>query len=398
MKKYEEIFLKLMKKACLNCLVELDLNNFNEWDSVHKLSDIHQVSPMIYDACHIYIEPEQLKVLWKRQMFMQTTMQIQRTIEFTKMYCLLNENSIKALVFKGIICRNTYPKCDLRISGDEDILIKSSDLLKVDQIFTEKGYVRDKEIVEGIDEVGYRNLKNGSYIEVHTRLFGLDSVYSFLNDEFNDVFNNSIDIEIDGINYSTFEPTTHLFYLFTHAYKHFVHGGFGLRQVSDMMMFMHKYGSMIDYDRLNSLLHKYHFEFFWFNLLDIAEKYLGYSYELSNYSRSTLSLDSNALLVDLLDSGIFGQSTMERKHSANMTLSALDNSSMTTSIFKSLFPSIGYIKSNFEYVNKCILLLPIGYIHRIINYLKNRKIKNASSSIELGKKRIELLKKYDLVK
>lgn len=398
MKKYEEIFLKLMKKSLLNRLVELDINDFDEWDSVRQLSDIHQVSPMIYDACHTYIQPEQLKLFWKRQMFMQTAMQIQRTIEFSKMYSLLKENDIKSLVFKGIICRNTYPKSDLRISGDEDILIKSSDLLKVDQIFTEKGYVRDKEIVEGIDEVGYRNLKNGSYIEVHTKLFGDDSVYSFLNDEFNDVFETSIDIEIDGVNYSTFETTTHLFYLFTHAYKHFVHGGFGLRQVSDMMMFMHKYGNLIDYIKLNSLLNKYHFESFWFNLLDIAEKYLGYSYELSNYTRSSLKLDSSDLLADLLDSGIFGQSTMERKHSANMTLSALDNSSTTTSIFKSLFPSVSYIKNNYEYVNKCILLLPIGYIHRILNYLKNRKNNHASSSIEIGKKRIELLKKYDLVK
>ena len=398
MKKYEEIFIKLMKKSLLNRIVELEFNDFNEWDNVRQLSEIHQVSPMIYDAGHIYIEPEQLKLFWKRQMFMQTTMQIQRTIEFSKMYNLLKENDIKALVFKGIICRNTYPKSDLRISGDEDILIKSNDLLKVDQIFTEKGYVRDKEILEGIDEVGYRNLKNGSYIEVHTKLFGDDSVYSFLNDEFNDVFETSIDIEIDGVSYSTFETTTHLFYLFTHAYKHFVHGGFGLRQVSDMMMFMHKYGNMIDYIKLNSLLNKYHFESFWFNLLDIAEKYLGYSYELSNYTRSSLKLDSSDLLADLLDSGIFGQSSMERKHSANMTLSALDNSSTTTSIFKSLFPSVSYIKNNYEYVNKCILLLPIGYIHRILNYLKNRKNNHASSSIEIGKKRIELLKKYDLVK
>ena len=49
-------------------------------------------------------------------------------------------------------------------------------------------------------------------------------------------------------------------------------------------------------------------------------------------------------------------------------------------------------------VMECILLLPIGYIHRIFNYLKNKKKNNANSSIEIGKKRIELLKKYDLVK
>ncbi|MGN1344108.1 MAG: nucleotidyltransferase family protein [Traorella sp.] len=397
MKTSEKVFLEIMKKALAAQPLDSSFEDFKEWNEVYQLSETHQVAPLIYEASYKYIQPNEIKQIWKRQMMIQTTLQIQRTMEFKRIYSILLENNICPFVFKGIICRNTYPNPDLRISNDEDILIKKEDLLKVNQIFLDLGYEADKKLSEDSDEIGYHHLKNGSYIEVHTELFAHDSVYSFLNDEFKDVFNDTYEVSINEMTYYTFKPTLSLFYLFTHAYKHFVHGGFGLRQVSDMMMFMNKYADEIDYDLLNSWMKKYHFESFWFNLLDIAEKYLGFSFVQVHYHPSQLKLDSNDLLCDLLDSGIYGKSSMERLHSSNMTLSALNHTSVSQSIFNSLFPSISYIKNHYAYVDKCILLLPIGYIHRMINYLKNKKQNKASNSIELGKKRIELLKKYELI-
>ena len=232
-------------------------------------------------------------------------------------------------------------------------------------------------------------------------MFSKDSVYSFLNNEFNDVFNHSIEIDIDSCSFLTFDYTDHLFYLFCHSYKHFVHGGFGIRQLCDMIQYMKKYSSYIDYDEYNKKIYKYNFQDLWYNLLDIAEKYLGFSYEEVDYSKPNISLDSNDLLIDLLDSGIFGRSTLERTHSSTMTLNALkdNHSSMLSNILHSLFPDYKYMKSQYKYLNNNPYLLPFSYIQRIISYLiKKKKSKEKNNSISLGKHRIELLKKYKLIK
>ena len=84
---------------------------------------------------------------------------------------------------KGIVCRNLYPKPDLRPSGDEDLLIPEKDFAAVDAYFMRKGFVRDKETAmpDGIkdgdvpEEMGYIHPKTGAFYEIHTRLFSTES-------------------------------------------------------------------------------------------------------------------------------------------------------------------------------------------------------------------------------
>ena len=65
---------------------------------------------------------------------------------------------------------------------------------------------------------------------------------------------------------------------------------------------------------------------FCINLLDIGERYLGFSYEASGAVRAAKKLhpDSEALLIDILDAGSFGKSSAGRIHSANITLYAAE--------------------------------------------------------------------------
>ena len=66
------------------------------------------------------------------------------------------------------------------------------------------------------------------------------------------------------------------------------------------------------------LCEEYHMMCFCINLLDIGERYLGFSYEASGAVRATKKLrpDSEALLIDILDAGSFGKSSAGRIHSA----------------------------------------------------------------------------------
>jgi hypothetical protein len=111
------------------------------------------------------------------------------------------------------------------------------------------------------------------------------------------------------------------------------------------------------------------------------------------------------LLEDLLDSGIYGGSTMARRHSANITLSAAQSGKRNTifSLRNSLFPELSYMKSRYPWVKRTPMLLPFAWMVRIVQYLGNRKnfdtldTSDTKTSLEIGMERVELLRKYRII-
>lgn len=399
MNKEELILLDTLKCAISNESVDsLELTP-EEAFNILNLAQIHHIAPLIYDKIYMYI-PAQIQALWKSNISQQIVIQVIRTDNFIKLYQDMLDHDLIPLVFKGIVCRNIYPNPDLRISGDEDLLIQKKDQKRMDEYLISKGFNREGDYDDTKDEIGYRHQTLNLYLEIHTSLFSLHSPYAFLNDYFQNVFDNKIALTIQNQKFYTFNHTQHLIYLLAHSYKHFVHGGFGLRQVCDMLMFMHTYGEYINYDEVDAFMEKYSLDCFWSNLLDIARTYLGFDENKAHYQVHDNNIDSNDLLIDLLQSGIFGASTSERKHSSNMTLEAIgsNNTSTFKSIMKSLFPDTNYIQSTYNYTKKYPILLPIGYIHRILSYIFNKKEKSGTAVVEIGRQRIALLKKYKIIK
>ena len=98
-----------------------------------------------------------------------------------------------------------------------------------------------------------------------------------------------------------------------------------------------------------------------------------------------------------------GNIDANRIHSSNITLGAVAAKGRYRSlagIFQSLFPSASYIKKMFPYVSRCPLLLPIGWLHRIFNYMVSSKRDerlDALTTLKIGKERVELLRKYGVI-
>ena len=141
---------------------------------------------------------------------------------------------------------------------------------------------------------------------------------------------------------------------------------------------------------------------FCINLLDIGERYLGFSYEASGAVRAAKKLhpDSEALLIDILDAGSFGKSSAGRIHSANITLYAAETGMekhTAGGIWKSLVPEASYMKNKYPYAARYPFLLPAAYVERILKWLGQGE-KGQKLSIEVGAGRVELLKKYDMIR
>ena len=280
-----------------------------QWNHLFVLAAQHSLLSAVYDVVGKTPEfaelPDELRRQVKTQAMQSVLQQVSRTARFLSDEKELTQLGVQPLVMKGIVCRNLYPKPDLRPSGDEDLLIPEKDFAAVDAYFMRKGFVRDKETAmpDGIkdgdvpEEMGYIHPKTGAFYEIHTRLFSTESsAYSYLNRAFSDVFAHPSKVEVRGQSIFTLEETHHLFYLLCHSFKHFLHGGVGIRQICDMVQMIRVYGRKIDWEMFWQLCEEYHMTCFCINLLDIGERYLGFSYEASGAVRAAKKLHPLSLI------------------------------------------------------------------------------------------------------
>lgn len=402
-------FLSLLKSSLKNEKYDGEKIDFEDLVYIYKMSEIHHVVPMIYNAAYnedFFKECDaNFQAMFKSSAFRYIFSQIQRTNHFLEVYKKLIEKNIKILVFKGIIFRNMYNNPDDRISSDEDILIKKEDYEKIKEFFLSEGF----EFIDKGEECAYFSKSTGLCIEVSTSLFSHESkAYGHLNKLFEDVFEKSIKINIDKIDILTLSHEQHLIYIVFHNMKHFLTGGFGIRQVADFSKYIETYGEYINWEKFWLDLKDLNYDTFALNLIEISLKYLGFNNDKITYPDNITSFDelqnsqkyyinSESLINDILDAGVFGASTMDRKHTALMTLDAVEDKKKSNRL-KAVFPNVNYLKDNYTYLQKYPILLPVAWGQRILSYLKKNKTSSYINTMELGKQRIELLKEYKIIK
>ena len=412
MEKVNLQFLDLLKSSLNNDDYEGGDIDSQDLKQIYNLAQMHHVVPMIYGVLHneefFKNADENFKMMFKQVAFRLVVSQIQRSNRFLELYKILKEKNIEAIVFKGIIFRNMYNNPDDRMSSDEDILVKKEDYEKLKDILCGEGL----EFIEKEgNECAYLCRNTGLCIEVSTSLFSNESkAYGHLNRLFDDIFEKSITINIDGVDLKTLSHEQHLIYIVFHNMKHFLHGGFGIRQVADFSKYIETYGQFIDWEKFWSDLKILNYDTFALNLIDISLKYLGFDYTKAIYPKGVRDfniiinskdyyINSDDLISDILSAGVFGGSTKERKHTALMTLNAVEDQK-NGNRFKAIFPSVDYLKGNYTYLQKHPILLPIAWTQRIFSYIKRNKNNTTSyiNTMELGKQRIELLKEYKIIK
>ena len=146
---------------------------------------------------------------------------------------------------------------------------------------------------------------------------------------------------------------------------------------------------------------------FFANVHAIGEKYLTFDPEKAHYPKvwQGICVDETDMLMDLLDSGIYGNANMSRKHSSNMTLDAVvadkNGKKAGNTVLKSLFPSAKKLEGRYPYLKKHPILLPIAWTDRILKYRKETVAGGdnaAADSVKIGNQRIELMKEYGIIK
>lgn len=382
-------------------------------EELYRLAAVHLMVPAVYETIRkdrLLDRQEYAGIAgaFKRQTIREVFLQTQRAEGFLDIYRKLCHAGIRPLVVKGIVCRSFYALSDYRVSSDEDMLLLPEDFPVCDNLLLENGFSRENVDTRALPhEIPYINRTNGVYLELHFSLFPESSgAYGHLNEEFRDVFSRCVSVEVQGTAVWTLHPTDHLFYLICHSFKHFLHGGFGIRQLCDMVMMAEHDGKEIDWDSIGEKLQRLHMDSFWAALAQTGRVWLGFDWGKAEYKQELQSADVGyeELLLDILNSGIYGDSSAARKHSSNITLAAAETGKKSTlhAMKKSLFPELDYMRRGYGFLERYPWLLPAAWAMRIGKYLVNRKSDRAASGepsaeLEIGRERVALLKKYRII-
>jgi hypothetical protein len=384
-----------------------------EWDNLFQMARIHNVLPLFYEA--VFAAPsaqaaQPVLAAARRPVTRQVVMQTRQTSEFLELNRRLQAAGIHPLVVKGIICRNLYHEPDHRPSGDEDVLIPPEQFDECHRVLTEFGMqtaMLPDEMANAY-EVPYTKPGSPLYIELHKHLFPPQSdAYGDMNRFFAGVHDRAVAEELPEGTVYTLESTDHLFYLICHAFKHFLHSGFGIRQVCDIVLYANAYGSRVDWLQILENCKCLHAEKFAAALFQIGSKHLVFDPDCASYPEvwRQIQVDEMPMLEDLLCGGLYGDSSMSRKHSSNITLDAVvaqkQGRKAKNAVIASAFPSVTALETRYPYLKKHPYLLPAAWGSRLLEYARksgHSQDNNASEALKIGNERVELMKEYGILK
>jgi hypothetical protein len=230
----------------------LEALSSSDWDVLIELSGRYGIAPLLYHRLitfHPGILIPESAIGRLRQAYLESVARNMGLYhELGKLQGILRQDNISVIALKGVhLATAVYRNIALRPMGDVDLLVKQTDLLRVQEILVEQGYIASK------DEIGcaqehlppYRK-KDSLAVEIHFHIVGPP-------------FSLRVDVEklwvraqmssIQGIEVLTFCPEDLLLHLCMHAGFHHAFDN-GIRPLFDISHTIEHYAEELDWEQL----------------------------------------------------------------------------------------------------------------------------------------------------
>lgn len=325
-------------------------------------------------------------------------LQASLTASVTKIYSIygvvdkLEKSGISCCTLKGISNSVLYPNPDYRTSADVDLLIDDKDKEKALELLSKNGFYYDKESTDHY-EIVCRNAK-GETIELHTKLYDdlrCDVLFGG-NSGISETFTKK---QIPNyFNITTLGVNDGAIYNFLHCVKHFLGSGVGIRQITDVLLYVHRFWNEMDREKFISELKRMKYDAF-FNVCQyIGKVYLGISPVGEIYTENEKIIETaSKLLEDIENGGVFGRDKEERRNFyykyMNRVLQEKQIKQKPTffgkikSFLKAAFVKKKVLYVKYPYLKKWPILLPYAWLHRGISYILGRKDEKQNCDIRM---------------
>lgn len=349
-------FIKIVRAGLDNSFnVLLDELNI---DDIYNLARSHQVSGIVYSGAinlgidsnltsmqKLYVAAVSELTMHERQMSVLSTI--------SKRF---DEESIDYMPLKGSVVKQYYPKPEMRIMGDIDILVKVEDFARIKSIMESLGAA---EKYESDHEYVWCTSSN-VIVEFHKMLVPT------YNEIYCDFFKSGWDKAIKNNNSSrhAMSKENEFVYTFTHFAKHYRAGGIGVRQLCDIWLMLSTLS--LDNNYLKDSFIKLGLFEFYENVLRTLEVWF-----CEAEPDKITDMISNTIILG----GSFG--THKSKTNALVVRSAEGKKNVKKArllMFKvKVFPPVKFIAFKYTFLKSKPWLLPVAWVMRWFDVVFNRR-------------------------
>lgn len=309
------IFFLLLRSGMYGTPIPEDqLPDSIDWKFIISLAKRHTVTGLIIDS--ISLLPENLRpaapLSGKLDEFALRIIRSNALLDkaAVKLVTFLNQHDISGVLLKGQgVARSYYPVPQLRQCGDIDFYVGKKQYRPAINLCREH-LLHDKH-AGGVNHQHFHFVLDNVHIEIHRIA---SKVYTPVKGRrFQQWVVEQLEHSADRRNL-TFGDTQiilpsydfDVLYVFYHAWRHFITGGIGLRQLCDWALILHTHYDDIDIAKLKDNLRRFGLTKGWKLFACIAVKYLGVSPDRIPFYEPAYSVKSEKIFDEILRNGNFG--------------------------------------------------------------------------------------------
>lgn len=348
---YEQKYLIHLLSSVLHDIQPQNPQECLDWEKLYKLSAWHCVSNMVFYSINRLngSQKPSREVMMKFQNDCKKAIAREATqhIALEQLLKTFEENSIPCIPLKGSLIKYLYPRPDMRLMADVDILIKEEQAEQVKKRMLTLGYTLEHQC--GNHDVYYR--KPFMNVEIHRRLIDEDSPYSSYLDK---IWDRAV--LKSGCQY-TYRLSHEDFYIYLliHLTKHYAGGGTGIRSFMDLWVYNKRYKAEMNWNNIEAELEKVGLREFSQNVSGLGEAWFGRGQSNDLFEEMTEYIFS---------SGTYGT----QKHSvvSFMAVRANKKSLSAKHIYwlKMFFPPVEILKRSYPVLTTRPFLLPVCWVQR----------------------------------
>lgn len=226
--------LQLIKSAITGKAAVIS-DNFNI-DTAFAVIRKHHIVPLAYEGaalCGISKDGQTMQAMFRE--YCRSSFINDGQLRAVRDLCeAFDENGIDYLPIKGCNIKKLYPKPELRVMGDADILIRTEQYGKIIPVMEKLGYTAE---LESNHEYAWNTRL--LYVELHKYLIPSynKDYYAYFGDGWKRA------VKETGCRYKMSVEDEYI-YIFTHFAKHYRDGGIGCNHVTDLWVYKRNYPNM----------------------------------------------------------------------------------------------------------------------------------------------------------
>lgn len=217
---------------------------------VYKQATRHSLQGITFLALRDYLsscedaETQKLFASWQRDYSAAVHKIVYFQPEREKLLSFFEQEGIWYLPLKGIILQNYYPSLGMRQMVDNDIYFNSRYRKAVKSFMAEQGYEVNT-YGKGAHDI---YIKRPFTFELHVYMY-TESISDVFYRYYENSFSRFVKDEDNSFGYHLSHEDFYI-HITTHSYKHFTHGGVGLRSLLDVYAFLSQHPEL-DFDYIS---------------------------------------------------------------------------------------------------------------------------------------------------